>query len=53
VHTHNQRLSIKGVDINEEMMDLVRFQTMFQAASRLINVIDSIYDTLINRLGSF
>ncbi|MCL2189351.1 MAG: flagellar hook-associated protein FlgK [Defluviitaleaceae bacterium] len=51
--THNQRLSVKGVDINEEMMDLVRFQTMFQAASRLINVIDSIYDTLVNRLGAF
>jgi len=53
MQTHNQRLSIKGVDINEEMMDLVRFQTLFQAASRLINVIDSIYDTLINRLGHF
>jgi flagellar hook-associated protein 1 FlgK len=51
--THNQRLSVKGVDTNEEMMDLVRFQHMFQAASRLINVIDSIYDTLINRLGAF
>jgi hypothetical protein len=51
--THNQRLSVKGVDINEEMMDIVRFQTMFQAASRLINVIDSIYDTLINRMGNF
>ncbi|MCL2204238.1 MAG: flagellar hook-associated protein FlgK [Defluviitaleaceae bacterium] len=53
IQTHNQRLSVKGVDINEEMMDLVRFQHQFQAASRLINVIDSIYDTLINRLGSF
>jgi flagellar hook-associated protein 1 FlgK len=53
MQTHNQRLSVKGVDINEEMMDLVRFQTMFQAASRLINVIDSIYDTMINRMGNF
>jgi flagellar hook-associated protein 1 FlgK len=53
MQTHNQRLSVKGVDINEEMMDIVRFQHLFQAASRLINVIDSIYDTLINRLGSF
>jgi flagellar hook-associated protein FlgK len=53
MQTHNQRLSVKGVDINEEMMDLVRFQHMFQAASKLINVIDTVYDTLINRLGSF
>jgi flagellar hook-associated protein FlgK len=51
--THNQRLSIKGVDLNEEMMDLVRFQHLFMAASRLVNVIDSVYDTLINRLGAF
>ncbi|MCL2499865.1 MAG: flagellar hook-associated protein FlgK [Defluviitaleaceae bacterium] len=53
MQTHNQRLSVKGVDINEEMMDLVRFNAMFQAASKLINVIDTVYDTLINRLGSF
>jgi flagellar hook-associated protein 1 FlgK len=53
MQTHNQRLSVKGVDINEEMMDLVRFQTMFQIASRLINTIDLIYDTMINRMGNF
>ena len=50
--THNHRLSVKGVSIDEEMMNLVRFQTMFTAASRLVNVMDSIYDTLINRLGN-
>jgi flagellar hook-associated protein 1 FlgK len=52
MQTHNHRLSIKGVDTNEEMMNLIRFQTMFTAASRLVNVLDSIYDTLINRLGN-
>ena len=52
MQTHNNRLSIKGVDINEEMMNLVRFQTMFTAASRLVNVLDNVYDTLINRLGN-
>ena len=50
--THNLRLSIKDVDVNEEMMNLVRFQTMFTAASRLVNVMDTVYDTLINRLGN-
>ena len=53
MQTHNHRLSIKGVDTNEEMMNLVRFQTLFTASSRLVNVLDSIYDTLINRLGNF
>jgi flagellar hook-associated protein 1 FlgK len=52
MQTHNHRLSIKGVDSNEEMMQLIRFQTMFTAASRLVNVLDSVYDTLINRLGN-
>jgi len=52
MQTHNHRLSIKGVDTNEEMMNLVRFQTLFTASSRLVNVLDSIYDTLINRLGN-
>ncbi|MCL1863592.1 MAG: flagellar hook-associated protein FlgK [Defluviitaleaceae bacterium] len=52
-HTHNHRLSVKGVDTEEEMMNLVRFQNMFVASSRLINVLDTIYDTLINRLGNF
>ncbi|MCL1884854.1 MAG: flagellar hook-associated protein FlgK [Defluviitaleaceae bacterium] len=51
--THNHRLSIKSVDTEEEMMNLVRFQNMFIATSRLVNVIDTIYDTLINRLGNF
>ena len=53
MQTHNHRLSIKGVDIDEEMLNLVRFQQMFIAASRVVNVLDTIYDTLINRLGNF
>ena len=48
---HNQRLAISGVDLNEEMIDVIKFQHMYQAASKLITIIDSIYDNLINRLG--
>ncbi|MCL2386792.1 MAG: flagellar hook-associated protein FlgK [Defluviitaleaceae bacterium] len=51
--THNHRLSVKSVDTEEEMLNLVRFQNMFIASSRLINVLDTVYDTLINRLGNF
>ena len=50
--TENHRISVSGVDTDEEMMNLVRFQSMFVSASRLINVLDTIYDTLINRLGN-
>jgi len=51
--THNHRLSVKSVDTEEEMLNMVRFQNMFIATSRLINVLDTVYDTLINRLGNF
>jgi flagellar hook-associated protein FlgK len=49
----NQRLSVSGVSLNEEMTDMVRWQQQFNAAARLVNAIDGIYDTLINRLGAF
>ena len=52
LQTENHRLSVSGVDTDEEMMNLLRFQHMFTAASRLVNVLDTIYDTLINRLGN-
>ncbi len=48
----NQRMAVSGVDLNEEMAEMIKFQQMYQAASKLINVIDGIYDTLINRLGN-
>jgi len=46
-----QRMSVSGVNIDEEITDMIRFQQQFVAATKLINVIDQIYDTLINRLG--
>ena len=47
----NQRIEISGVNLNEEMVDLVRNQQLYQAAAKLVNIIDSIYDTTVNRLG--
>ncbi|MCL2456381.1 MAG: flagellar hook-associated protein FlgK [Defluviitaleaceae bacterium] len=51
--TENHRLSVKSVDSEEEILNMVRFQNWFIASSKLINVIDTVYDTLINRLGNF
>lgn len=47
----NQRMSVSGVDINEEMINMIKYQQQYQAAAKLINIIDGIYDTTINRLG--
>ena len=52
VMTNYQRKSISNVDINEEMVNMMKYQQLYQACAKLVNVIDRIYDTLINRLGA-
>ena len=49
----NQRISVSGVNVNEEVVDLVKYNQMYQAAAKLVNIIDSIYDTTVNRLGNW
>ncbi len=44
----NQRDSVSGVNIDEEMVDLVRYQQAFQANSRFIDVMKQMTDTLID-----
>jgi flagellar hook-associated protein FlgK len=34
-------------------MDMVKYQNLYLAAAKLINVINNIYDIMINRLGAF
>jgi len=34
-------------------MDLSRYNQVFLACSKLVNVINTIYDTMINRMGVF
>lgn len=47
----NQRLSISGVDEDEEALDLVKFQNAFNLASRMIQTMSEIYDRLITQTG--
>jgi len=51
IATENQRLSVSGVDMNEESLNMLRFQSLYQANARMIATMNQIYDTLINRLG--
>lgn len=47
----NQRQSISGVDENEEASDLVKFQNLYNLASKVISVLNEVYDKLINDTG--
>lgn len=47
-----QRDSISGVSMDEELADLVKYQRSFQASSRVIQMIDELLDTIVNRLGA-
>jgi len=41
----NQRESVSGVSIDEEMSNLVKFQTAYQASARLVTVADELFQT--------
>ena len=44
-------MSVSGVELNEEMTNMVRFQQAYNAAAKMINTMDEIYDKLINGVG--
>jgi len=45
------RQSISGVNIDEELANMIRFQQGYNAAARFITTVNSMLDTLINRMG--
>lgn len=47
----NQRMSISGVDEDEEAMSLIKFQNAYNLASKMISVMAEIYNKLINETG--
>ena len=47
----NLRDSISGVNIDEELSEIMKFQHGYNAAAKFITVWDSLLDTVINRLG--
>jgi flagellar hook-associated protein 1 FlgK len=47
----NQRLSIMGVDEDEEAMNLVKYQEMYDLNAKVMSIMQEIYETLINSTG--
>lgn len=48
----NQRSSYSGVNLDEESVNLTRFQQAYQAAAQVLSVIDSLTSTTINMIKS-
>ncbi|MBI2874480.1 MAG: flagellar hook-associated protein FlgK [Firmicutes bacterium] len=46
-----QRRSVSEVNIDEEMALIIRYQRAYEAAARVVTVIDEMLETVINRLG--
>ena len=47
----NQRISISGVDEDEEAVNLVKYQNGYNLASKMIQTLTEIYDRLILETG--
>ena len=45
-----RRLSDSGVSLDEEMTNLVKFQQAYSSSAKMIQTMNEVYDTLINRL---
>ncbi len=48
---NNQRISISGVDEDEEAINLIKFQNGYDLASKMIQTLSEIYDRLILQTG--
>lgn len=48
---NNMRQSVMGVNLDEEMSNMVQFQHAYQASARFIDTVSNMLDTIINRMG--
>ncbi len=48
----NQRMSVSGVSLDEEMTNLISFQRAYQASARTMTAMDSMLETLILHTGT-
>ena len=49
-YLNTMREEVSGVSLDEEMIDMMKFQRAYQAASKLISIADEMYETLINSI---
>jgi flagellar hook-associated protein 1 FlgK len=44
----NQRDTVSAVSLDEEMANLIKFQRAFDAAARMVNTADEMFQTILN-----
>ena len=47
----SRRDAVSGVNIDEELADMVRFQKAYNSAARMITTLDEMLETIVNRMG--
>lgn len=48
----NQRLSVSGVDTEEEAMNLIQYQNAYNLSAKVVSTLNQMYDKLINYMGT-
>jgi flagellar hook-associated protein 1 FlgK len=51
VEADKRRDAIMGVSMDEELANMMKYQYAYQSAARILNVIDAMIDTVVNRMG--
>ncbi|WP_448213127.1 flagellar hook-associated protein FlgK [Colwellia sp. MEBiC06753] len=46
--SYNRNQAVKGVNLDEEAANLLKFQQAYQASSKIISIASTIFDTLLN-----
>jgi flagellar hook-associated protein 1 len=46
-----QKEAVSGVSLDEEMLNMVKFQQAYNACARVVTTVDDMIDTMINKMG--
>jgi flagellar hook-associated protein FlgK len=52
-HLETQQQSVSGVSIDEEMIELLKHQQVYQAAAKIVNTTQRLLDAVIGMVGTF
>lgn len=50
-HVDNLRNAMSSVSVDEEMTNMMKYQHAYNASARVVNIVDSMIDTIVNRMG--